>query len=143
VLFHTAAFFRDNYKGGRHWGDLYKVNVEGTEHLLAAAYDAGVRRMVHTSSVAVLNGPPGVPIDETMEREEAEADDYYRSKILSDRKVFAFLDSHTDMFVNVASGMDVRIWRRRADIVGPDSDGLHKQEAARNPARELLGRRRS
>jgi dihydroflavonol-4-reductase len=68
---------------------------------LAAAYDARVRRMVHTSSVAVLNGPPGVLIDETMEREEAEADDYYRSKILSDRKVFAFLDSHTDMFVNV------------------------------------------
>ena len=28
VLFHTAAYLRDNYKGGRHWGELYKVNIE-------------------------------------------------------------------------------------------------------------------
>src|SRR5262249_14380278 len=59
VLFHTAAFFRDSYKGGRHWDELFRTNVEGTEALLAAAYEAGVRRMVHTSSGGVLDGPPG------------------------------------------------------------------------------------
>src|SRR5271154_25892 len=42
VLFHTAAFFRDSYKGGRHWDELFRVNVTGTEALLEAAYGMGV-----------------------------------------------------------------------------------------------------
>ena len=27
TVFHTAAFFRDNYKGGSHWKELEKINV--------------------------------------------------------------------------------------------------------------------
>jgi nucleoside-diphosphate-sugar epimerase len=96
VLFHTAAFFRDSYKGGRHWDELFRVNVKGTEALLAAAYEAGVRRMVHTSSGGVLDGPPGAVIDETMSRAEADANDYFRSKILTDRAIRAFLEKHAD-----------------------------------------------
>jgi dihydroflavonol-4-reductase len=96
VLFHTAAFFRDSYKGGRHWDELYRVNVKGTEALLEAAHDVGVRRMVHTSSGGVLDGPPGSLIDETMARAEADANDYFRSKILCDRAILAFLESHAD-----------------------------------------------
>ena len=38
VLFHTAAFFRDSYKGGRHWDELYRVNVNGTEDLLSGLF---------------------------------------------------------------------------------------------------------
>jgi hypothetical protein len=30
IVFHTAAYFRDNYKGGKHWGQLYTANVVGT-----------------------------------------------------------------------------------------------------------------
>jgi nucleoside-diphosphate-sugar epimerase len=98
VLFHTAAYFRDSYKGGgRHWDMLYHVNVKGTEELLAAAYDAGMRRFVHTSSGGVLDGPPGALIDETMERKEADANDYFRSKIQSDHSVLAFLARHPDV----------------------------------------------
>ena len=98
VLFHTAAYFRDSYKGGgRHWDMLYRVNVKGTEELLAAAYDVGVRRVVHTSSGGVLDGPPGQLIDETMDRKEADANDYFRSKILADRSVLAFLERHSDV----------------------------------------------
>jgi dihydroflavonol-4-reductase len=96
VLFHTAAFFRDSYKGGRHWDELYRVNVKGTEALLEAAYALGVRRMVHTSSSGVLDGPPGSVIDETMARAEADANDYFRSKILSDRAILDFLARHAD-----------------------------------------------
>jgi dihydroflavonol-4-reductase len=44
VVFHTAAFFRDGYKGGRHWKELYDANVRGTAELFAQAYGAGVRR---------------------------------------------------------------------------------------------------
>ena len=98
VLFHTAAYFRDSYKGGgRHWDMLHRVNVVGTEALLAAAYEAGVLRVVHTSSGGVLDGPPGALIDETMARKEADANDYFRSKILSDRSVRAFLERHPDL----------------------------------------------
>jgi nucleoside-diphosphate-sugar epimerase len=98
VLFHTAAYFRDSYKGGSHWDRLYATNVRGTADLLVHAFHAGVRRIVHTSSTAVLNAPPGVRIDETMRRREADADDYQRSKILSDREIDSFLDSHRDLW---------------------------------------------
>ena len=99
VLFHTAAFFRDSYKGGRHWDELYRVNVKGTEALLQAAHEVGVRRMVHTSSGGVLDGPPGAVIDETMGRAEADGNDYFRSKIQSDRAIRAFLGEHADFDV--------------------------------------------
>jgi len=68
VIFHAAAYFRDNYKGGKHWKQLFAANVLGTAHLFSEANKAGVRRIVHTSSVAVLSAAPGKTIDETMRR---------------------------------------------------------------------------
>ena len=47
ALFHTAAFFRDALKGGKHWQTLYNTNVVGTKNLLQVAYEQGVRRVVH------------------------------------------------------------------------------------------------
>ena len=96
VLFHTAAYFRDSYKGGSHWNELEKVNVDGTRALIAAAHASGLRRMVMTSSIAVLDGPRGALIDESMRRDESGSDDYYRSKIRSDRVVFEALEAHPD-----------------------------------------------
>ena len=46
VLFHTAAYFRESVKGGRHRKELFRVNVEGTRDLLFHAYGAGVQRFV-------------------------------------------------------------------------------------------------
>lgn len=98
VVMHTAAYFRDSYKGGSHWEALRRVNVEGTEALLDAAYAAGVRRFVHVSSVAVVKSTArGGIADETMARRaEDEPDDYYRSKILSDAAVDRFLAARPD-----------------------------------------------
>jgi len=119
VVFHTAAFFRDNYKGGRHWDELKRVNVDGTAAFISAAYKAGVRRFVQTSSIAVLNGPPGTLIDETCERHPNDADDYYRSKILADREVRAFISAHEDMHaVFVLPG-----WMWGPGDMGPTSSG--------------------
>lgn len=98
VLFHTAAYFRESYGGGKHWQQLKRINVDATLELLHAAHAAGIRRFVHTSSIAVVNGPRGTLINETMKRDEQDADDYYRSKILSDRVALAFLEQHPDMF---------------------------------------------
>ncbi len=51
-VFHAAAWM-----GGNDSGRLYAVTVEGTREVLAAARKAGVRRVVHTSSVAALGVP--------------------------------------------------------------------------------------
>ena len=91
--------------------------MDGTAALIAA-HAAGVRRFVHTSSIAVLDGPPGTLIDETCDRLPADADDYYRSKILADDAVRAFLRLHPDMRVSVSARLDVGARRYRADLGG-------------------------
>ena len=119
VLFHTAAFFRDNYKGGDHWRELHQINVEGTRILLETAYQAGIRRVIHTSSIAVLNGERGELIDETMLRDEKSADNYYRSKILADQEVINFLNYYPDMFIS----MVLPGWMFGPRDIGPTSSG--------------------
>jgi dihydroflavonol-4-reductase len=60
ALFHVAADYR---LGAFDPQQLYRTNVEGTRNILNAARDAGVRRIVYTSSVATIgipaNGSPG------------------------------------------------------------------------------------
>jgi len=119
VIFHTAAYFRDSYKGGRHWEALHAANVEGTRTLLDHAWRAGIRRFVHTSSVAVLRGSPGQVIDETMLRGEKKADDYYRSKILSDRALLDFLEAHPDFW----AAMVLPGWMHGPGDAGPTQAG--------------------
>lgn len=119
TVFHTAAYFRDSYKGGQHWPALYAANVEGTRQLLDIAYQAGVRRFVHASSIAVLHGDRGALINETMLRDERDADDYYRSKILSDRMVMAFLDTHPDAW----AAMVLPGWMHGPGDIGQTSAG--------------------
>ncbi|WP_112309778.1 SDR family oxidoreductase [Pseudogemmobacter bohemicus] len=98
VVFHTAAYFRESYGGGKHWAMLKRINVDATAGLIAAAHAGGVRRFIHTSSIAVVNGPRGALIDESMTRDPRDADDYYRSKMQSDAVVQAFLRDHPEMF---------------------------------------------
>lgn len=118
-LFHTAAYFRDSLKGGKHWQGLYDTNVKGTEDLLQAAYEVGIRRMVHTSSIAVLYGERNQLIDETMSRPRNDPDDYYRSKIMSEEVVNRFLAKHPDMFACfVLPG-----WMFGPGDIGPTSSG--------------------
>jgi len=124
VVFHTAAFFRENYKGGRHWKELEKVNVIGTQDLIDQAYRAGIRRFIHTSSIAVLDGAPGASIDETCLRADADADDYYRSKILADRVVLSFLEAHPDMH----ACMVLPGWMWGPADIGPTSSGQLVQD---------------
>src|SRR5215471_10636920 len=119
AVFHTAAFFRDNYKGGTHWEELHRINVVGTAKLLQFAYAAGVRRFVHTSSIAVLHGSRGSAINETMLRNVENADDYYRSKILADREVEQFLQSHPDFW----AAMVLPGWMHGPGDMGPTSAG--------------------
>jgi len=90
ALFHVAADYRT-------WAprpeQLYQANVEGTRALLRAAVDAGVKRIVYTSSVAVLgipkDGRPGaestpVTVDDMIGH-------YKRSKFLAEEAVREFV----------------------------------------------------
>lgn len=62
-VFHVAAV-ADYWRQSVDW--LYRVNVEGTRHVLEAARLAGVRRLVFTSSLAAMGVPaPGTLLDES------------------------------------------------------------------------------
>lgn len=119
LLFHTAAYFRDAYKGGSHGTALHDVNVSGSQALLAAAYTHGVRRAVYTSSIAVLDGPRGALIDEGMDRQVGDADDYYASKIAAERAVDAFRRAHPDFSVSYV----LPAWMFGPGDLGPTSAG--------------------
>jgi dihydroflavonol-4-reductase len=50
-VFHVAALYSF---WGHAWEDFYEANVEGTRRVLEASQEAGVARIVHTSSIAAL-----------------------------------------------------------------------------------------
>jgi dihydroflavonol-4-reductase len=84
TVFHVAADYR-------LWApdpsELYRTNVEGTRALLAAATDAGARRIVYTSTVGAL----GIPGDGTAGTEDTPVSladmvgPYKRSKFLAEQ----------------------------------------------------------
>ena len=85
-LFHVAADYR-------LWVPqpdvIYRINVEGTRHLIEAAVDAGVNKIIYTSSVATL----GLNADRTPATEETPValkdmvGHYKRSKYLAEQEV--------------------------------------------------------
>lgn len=85
-LFHVAANYR---LWTRDPDAMYAVNVDGTRELLLAAADAGVERIVYTSSVATL----GSNADHTPADEDTPTDlgamigHYKRSKFLAEAEV--------------------------------------------------------
>jgi dihydroflavonol-4-reductase len=97
VLFHVAAYFREYYDVGDHWTKLQKINVDGTIKLLEAAEQAGVKKVIYVSSSGVIgNNPDGTPSDEnTPPGEFAMQNLYFRSKVIAEEKIAAFLKTHT------------------------------------------------
>jgi dihydroflavonol-4-reductase len=64
-VYHVAAALGSGRAADRHL--LQRVNVEGTRHVVDAALRAGVRRLVHTSSMAAFGRPadPSIVLDES------------------------------------------------------------------------------
>jgi dihydroflavonol-4-reductase len=85
-VFHVAADYR---LWARDPEEIVRNNVEGTRAVMEAARDAGVERIVYTSSVATLK--PGTledPADEARRLTEAQAiGAYKRSKVAAERVV--------------------------------------------------------
>lgn len=59
---------------------LYRINVEGTRNVVKAARRAGVRRLIHTSSVAALGERPGTVGSESTRHTGRYSSHYARSK---------------------------------------------------------------
>ncbi len=93
ALFHVAADYRlwipdpDN---------MYQTNVTGTQDLMLASADAGVEKIVYTSSVAVLGlNSDGTPANEnTSVVVEDMIGHYKRSKYLAEQEVSKLVDEN-------------------------------------------------
>lgn len=85
-VFHVAADYR---LWARDPEEIVRNNVRGTRGIMEAAADAGVERIVYTSSVATLRpGTVAEPSDETDRLTEAQAvGAYKRSKVAAERVV--------------------------------------------------------
>jgi dihydroflavonol-4-reductase len=87
LVFHVAADYRLWSKTPK---DLYDSNVEGTRHLLDAAGEAGVKRVVYTSTVGCMGMPESEPGDEQSPVSiEDMAGHYKRSKWLAEQVALA------------------------------------------------------
>ncbi len=86
-VYHCAAIVTFNPKRKR---ELFKINIEGTANVVNAALDAGVKKMVHVSSVAALGRiRENEPINETMNwTEETSNSRYGQSKYLAELEVW-------------------------------------------------------
>ncbi|HYE75927.1 MAG TPA: hopanoid-associated sugar epimerase [Blastocatellia bacterium] len=83
AVFHVAAHYS---LWARDSQSIYRVNVAGTQNILSAAKTAGVKRVVHTSSVAAIGVPPAGTLgtEETQTTLEELVSDYKKSKFLAE-----------------------------------------------------------
>ncbi|HLV96090.1 MAG TPA: hopanoid-associated sugar epimerase [Candidatus Acidoferrales bacterium] len=87
-IFHVAADYR---LWARDPEEIYRSNVEGTRSLLSAARDAGVERIVYTSTVATIAVPNhggALPNEETSASLGQMIGHYKRSKFLAEQEAF-------------------------------------------------------
>ncbi|MEK7768844.1 MAG: hopanoid-associated sugar epimerase [Pseudomonadota bacterium] len=92
-LFHVAADYRLWVPDPE---TMYDINVRGTQALILAAAEAGMKRMIYTSSVATLGlNPDGTPANEETPSSLATMTGHYkRSKFLAEQAVQQFTDEH-------------------------------------------------
>ncbi|MFT3909146.1 MAG: NAD-dependent epimerase/dehydratase family protein [Ferruginibacter sp.] len=87
-VYHCAGFISYVPKDA---SKLYKINVEGTANMVNAALNAGIKKLVHVSSIAALGEPTkaGAMIDEQMEwTGSGKKNNYGRSKYLGELEVW-------------------------------------------------------
>ena len=88
LVFHIAADYR---LWAKDPGELYRSNVEGTRNLLTAARQAGVERVVYTSTVGCIGIPKDRPGSEDVEvRLEQMTGAYKRSKFQAEQVAIEF-----------------------------------------------------
>jgi dihydroflavonol-4-reductase len=91
VVYHVAADYR---LWAKDPSELYRSNVEGTRNLLTAARNAGVERVVYTSTVGCIGIPAGKPGTEDSKVDlEHMTGAYKRSKFEAEQVALEFARS--------------------------------------------------
>lgn len=100
VVYHIAGLVRFCPKFPDR---LYRINVEGTRNVVRAARRAGVRRLVHTSSVVALGEKPGTVGSEATRHRGYYLHHYGRSKHQGEELALAELGDMEVVVVNPSS----------------------------------------
>lgn len=87
VLYHAAGLVAFCLPDPR---SLYQVNVGGTRSLLEAAVEAGIRRVIYTSSVVTIGEAPGTVAREETTHRGWYLSHYERSKVEAERVALSF-----------------------------------------------------
>jgi len=97
AVFHVAALYS---LWRRDRADVVRTNVEGTRSILRAAREAGVPRVVHTSSVAAIGVRAAGPADETYQSPYAKlVGAYKKSKFLGEQVAHAAAAAGQDVVI--------------------------------------------
>ena len=98
LIFHSAVHI--SFEGGG-FQKAYEINVEGARNVLEAAYQAGVRKVVHVSSCAALgySGSNGEVLDESADPQISRSEIYAYTKEKAEEVVREY----------VKKGMDISI----------------------------------
>lgn len=96
ILFHAAAYFREYYGPGDHWGTLERINVQGTLQILEAAEKAGIKKVIYVSSSTVIGfRADGQPSDESTPLDPSALYNLYRkSKVVAENAIADFQKTH-------------------------------------------------
>lgn len=86
-VYHTAAYARVYARDLRTY---YRTNVHGTKNVLDAAIDAGVQRLVYTSTAGVLGPAQSGPVTEDTVRITGFSNDYESSKHLAEGMALSY-----------------------------------------------------
>ena len=88
-VFHTAAFTNMRCNNIE---PFYKTNVIGTRNILEASYQNAIKKVIHTSTLAVF-GPAlyHVPITERQPRLNSYSNDYELTKQMGEEEVFKYV----------------------------------------------------
>jgi nucleoside-diphosphate-sugar epimerase len=87
LVIHTAAIVD---WGTRSDEEIFSVNTSGTENVVRACLENGIRYLVHTSTLdVVFTGKPQVGIDESVDYPKDHVTSYCESKTLAEKAVLA------------------------------------------------------
>lgn len=104
TVYHLAGII--SIMPGRQ-AQVWKVNVEGTRNVIEAARQAGVRRLVYTSSIhAITRAPQGEVIDETLGFDQNNPyGEYDRSKAAASLEVIKAASQDLDSVIVCPTGV--------------------------------------
>jgi len=86
TVFHVAG---ENAMCARDPSSMIRTNVVGSDTVVRAAAEAGVERVIYTSSAATIGEPRGVAANEQTQHRGRFLSEYERSKSLAEERVLA------------------------------------------------------